>query len=383
MGHPLLLKFQKNKKAIMHKILIVEDTLAIREAVFDILIMEGYEVFQAKDGRIGFEIALKENPDLIISDILMPIMDGFEMFKQLQTSKKTSSIPLVFLSAKGEKKDIRNGMNLGAEDYLIKPINVTDLLNAVENKIKKKKIIDQKIINETNKLSKILQNQENELNSYAHLISHELKSSLRNVSDLLTWTQEDIKETNNFKDSKSKLELMGEKVERMELLLVQLEELKNITPISFKDQLINVQTIAMRVVDKIKKPPHITIILNNKLPWVFADENMMEKVFEILIQNAVDHIDKKNGLIEVGYKKTKKDDIFSVKDNGIGIEKKYHKKIFKIFEAIEPTISSGIGLSIVEKIISHYNGKIDVKSIPTIETTFYFNLPKETNNTNA
>ena len=383
MGHPLLLKFQKNKKAIMHKILIVEDTLAIREAVFDILIMEGYEVFQAKDGRIGFEIALKEIPDLIISDVLMPIMGGFEMFKQLQISKKTSSIPLVFLSAKGEKKDIRNGMNLGAEDYLIKPINVTDLLNAVENKIKKKKIIDQKIINETNKLSKILQNQENELNSYAHLISHELKSSLRNVSDLLTWTQEDIKETNNFKDSKSKLELMGEKVERMELLLVQLEELKNITPISFKDQLINVQTIAMRVVDKIKIPPHITIILNNKLPWVFADENMMEKVFEILIQNAVDHIDKKNGLIEVGYKKTKKDDIFSVKDNGIGIEKKYHKKIFKIFEAIEPTISSGIGLSIVEKIISHYNGKIDVKSIPTIETTFYFNIPKETNNTNA
>ena len=367
----------------MYKILIVEDTLAIREEVFDILLMEGYEVLQAKDGSIGFELALKETPDLIISDILMPEMSGFQMFKQLQTNKKTNSIPLIFLSAKGEKEDIRNGMNLGAEDYLTKPINVTDLLNAVENKIKKKKIVDQKIINNTNELSKILQNQENELNSYAHLISHELKSSLRNVSDLLTWTQEDIKETHNFKDSKSKLELMGEKVERMELLLVQLEELKNITPISFKDQLINVQTIAMRVVDKIKKPPHITIILNNKLPWVFADENMMEKVFEILIQNAVDHIDKKNGLIEVGYKKTKKDDIFSVKDNGIGIEKKYHKKIFKIFEAIESTISSGIGLSIVEKIISHYNGKIDVKSIPTIETTFYFNLPKETNNTNA
>ena len=379
MGHPLLLKFQKNKKAIMHKILIVEDTLAIREAVFDILIMEGYEVFQAKDGRIGFEIALKENPDLIISDILMPIMDGFEMFKQLQTSKKTSSIPLVFLSAKGEKKDIRNGMNLGAEDYLIKPINVTDLLNAVENKIKKKKIIDQKIINETNKLSKILQNQENEINSYAHLISHELKSSLRNVSDLLTWTQEDIKETNNFKDSKNNLELMGEKVERMELLLVQLEELNNITPASFKDQMINIQTVAMRVIEKIQKPPHITITINNKLPYLFADENRMEKVFEILIQNAIDYIDKKNGLIELGYEKTEKDDVFSIKDNGIGIEKKYHKKIFKIFAAMESTISSGIGLSIAEKIISHYNGKIDVSSIPNLETTFYFNIPINNN----
>ena len=367
----------------MYKILIVEDTLAIREEVFDILLMEGYEVLQAKDGKIGFEIALKESPDLIVSDILMPEMNGFEMFQQLQKNKKTNSIPLIFLSAKGEKEDIRTGMNLGAEDYLTKPINVTDLLNAVENKIKKRKVIDQKIINKTNELSKILENQENELNSYAHLISHELKSSLRNVSDLLTWTQEDIEETNNFKDSKSNLELMGEKVGRMELLLVKLEELKNITPASYKDKMVNIQMIATRVIDRIKKPPHITITITDELPSLFADEHMMEKVFENLIQNAVNHIDKKNGLIEIGYKKTEKDAIFSIKDNGVGIEKKYHKKIFKIFEAIESTISSGIGLSIVEKIISNYNGKVDVKSIPAIETTFYFNMPKITNNNNA
>mgnify|MGYP000872814315 FL=1 len=119
----------------MHKILIVEDTLSIREEVFDILTMEGYTVFQAKNGEIGFEMALKEKPDLIISDILMPEMNGFEMFEKLHKEKKTKSIPLIFLSAKGEKRDIRIGMNLGAEDYLRKPVNIDDLVSVIKNKI--------------------------------------------------------------------------------------------------------------------------------------------------------------------------------------------------------------------------------------------------------
>jgi len=120
------------------KVLIVEDTLAIREEIYDILVMEGYNVFQAENGKTGFEMALKKNPDLIISDILMPELNGFEMFDKLQKDSKTASIPLIFLSAKAEKEDIRTGMNLGAEDYLTKPIHVDDLVNAVKNKIKKK-----------------------------------------------------------------------------------------------------------------------------------------------------------------------------------------------------------------------------------------------------
>jgi two-component system sensor histidine kinase/response regulator len=376
---PLLLKSQKKQNS-MHKILIVEDTVAIREEIFDILVMENYTVFQAENGEIGFEVALKEGPDLIISDILMPDLNGIEMFKKLQTNKKTIGIPLIFLSAKGEKEDIRNGMNLGAEDYLTKPINVNDLLNAVESKIKKKIIVDQKIIDRTITLSAILQIQRDELDNYAHLISHELKSSLRNVSDLLAWSQEELKETNNLGDSTNTIQLMGEKVEKMELLLVKLEQYKNITNTTFKDTVISSNSIAKQVINEIHTPAHITIKIKNELPVLFADESMLKKIFEILIQNALDHIDKKSGFIELECKTTEKDHVFSVKDNGIGIHPKYHKKIFKMFQVIESNKSTGTGLSIVEKIISHYNGKIYVESIPNIETTFYFNLPKTKNN---
>jgi two-component system sensor histidine kinase/response regulator len=364
----------------MYKILIVEDTLAIREEIFDILIMENYTVFQAKNGKTGFEIALKEEPDLIISDILMPELNGIEMFKKLQTHKKTIGIPLIFLSAKGEKQDIRNGMNLGAEDYLTKPIKINDLLNAVKNKIEKKIIINQKFIDQTASLSTILEVQQNELDNYAHLISHELKSSLRNVSDLLAWSHEELKETNSLEDSRSKLQLMEEKIEKMELLLVKLEEYKNITNTTFKDTIISSKAIAKLVINEIHTPAHITIKIKNELPVLFTDESMLKKVFEILIQNALDHIDKEIGFIELECKTTEKDHVFSVKDNGIGIDPKYHKKIFKMFQVIESNKSTGTGLSIAEKIISHYNGIIYVESTPNIETTFYFNFPKTKNN---
>jgi len=360
----------------MYKILIVEDTLVIREEVFDILCMEGYTVFQAENGRIGYEMALKESPDLIISDILMPEFNGYEMFEKLQEEKKTMTIPLIFLSAKGKKEDIRTGMNLGAEDYLTKPINVNYLLDAVKNKIKKKLIIDQKIIDETAALSSTLQSQKQELDNYAHFISHELKSSLRNVSDLLVWTQEEFENTNNFEDFNSNIPLMGEKVEKMELLLVKIEEFLNITPASFKDNTINLNAIAKRVIHKIDNPTHIKIRINNELPTLSADENMFERVFEILIQNAVDHINKEKGLIELSCETTEKEYVFSIKDNGIGIDVKYHEKIFKMFEAVESTKSTGVGLSIVDKIISHYKGRVFVESSPNKGTIFYFNLPK-------
>jgi PAS domain S-box-containing protein len=131
----------------MYKILIVEDTRDIREEIYDILTLEGHTVFQAENGNIGYKIALKNVPNLIISDILMPELNGFEMFKKLKKNKKTENIPLIFLSAKGENKDIRSGMNAGAEDYLVKPINIDDLIKVVNNKLEKQQRIKKNLDN--------------------------------------------------------------------------------------------------------------------------------------------------------------------------------------------------------------------------------------------
>ena len=361
----------------MFKILIVEDTLTIREEIHDILVMEGYTVFEAENGSIGFEIALKKHPDLIISDILMPKLNGFEMYKKLQNNKTTKLIPLIFLSAKAEKSDIRAGMNLGAEDYLTKPIDVEDLLNTVKIKIDKKLLLAQETIDKTTTISAILQQQKKELDNYAQLISHELKTPLRNISDVLIWIREELAHPISSENSINSIELLEKKVERMEILLIKLEQYKNIRSSSFKKNKINLNTIAKKVIAKLQVPSHIKIEIKNKLPTLFADEIMLEKVFEILIQNALDHIDKEKGLILLACETTEEDYLFSIKDNGIGIKTKYHEKIFEMFQTIDSNNSTGIGLSIVKKIISYYNGEVKVESKTNKETIFYFSLPKK------
>lgn len=121
----------------MKKILLIEDNAEIRENTGEILSLANYRVISAENGKVGVEMAQKEKPDLIICDIMMPELDGYGVLHILSKKEETASIPFIFLTAKTEKTDIRKGMNLGADDYLTKPFDDTDLLNAVEARLRK------------------------------------------------------------------------------------------------------------------------------------------------------------------------------------------------------------------------------------------------------
>ena len=121
----------------MKTILLIEDNPDVRENTFEILELAGYKVASAPNGKIGVELAQKESPDLIICDIMMPELDGYGVLHILNMKPETAGIPFIFLTAKTEKNDIRKGMNLGADDYLTKPFDDTDLLNAIEARLRK------------------------------------------------------------------------------------------------------------------------------------------------------------------------------------------------------------------------------------------------------
>jgi len=121
----------------MKKILLIEDNEDIRENTAEILEMSNYRVFTAKDGKEGVEVALREIPDLIICDIMMPELDGYGVLHILQRNNDTRNTPFIFLTAKTERMDFRKGMELGADDYITKPFNGTELLNAAESRLKK------------------------------------------------------------------------------------------------------------------------------------------------------------------------------------------------------------------------------------------------------
>lgn len=121
----------------MKKILLIEDNPEVRENTSEIISLANYEVFAAENGKIGVELAQRERPDLIICDIMMPELDGYGVLHVLSKKPETASIPFIFLTAKTEKGDIRKGMNLGADDYLTKPFDDVELLNAIETRLKR------------------------------------------------------------------------------------------------------------------------------------------------------------------------------------------------------------------------------------------------------
>jgi CRP/FNR family transcriptional regulator, cyclic AMP receptor protein len=127
------------------KILIIEDNADIVDNISEILDLAGYETFKAVNGKQGVETAISKVPDLIICDIMMPVLDGYGVLHMLQKNEKLQNIPFIFLSAKNERIEVRKGMQLGADDYIGKPFDPTDLLNAVEVRLKKSEAIKKAI----------------------------------------------------------------------------------------------------------------------------------------------------------------------------------------------------------------------------------------------
>jgi CRP-like cAMP-binding protein/CheY-like chemotaxis protein len=125
----------------MKTILIIEDNIDVRENTAEILELANYNVLQAENGKIGVEIAQKMKPDLIICDIMMPVLDGYGVIHLLNKNQETASIPFIFLTAKSERLDFRKGMEMGADDYISKPFDDIELLNAIESRLKKAEIL--------------------------------------------------------------------------------------------------------------------------------------------------------------------------------------------------------------------------------------------------
>jgi CRP/FNR family transcriptional regulator, polysaccharide utilization system transcription regulator len=121
----------------MKKVLLIEDNDEVRENTAEILELANYNVVTAKNGKIGVELATDNHPDLIICDIMMPVLDGYGVLHLLSKNTETASIPFIFLTAKTERSDIRKGMEMGADDYVTKPFDDIELLNAVESRLKK------------------------------------------------------------------------------------------------------------------------------------------------------------------------------------------------------------------------------------------------------
>ncbi len=124
------------------QILVIEDQTVMRENLVTLLELEGFQVTGAENGRRGVELALVVPPDLILCDVMMHGLDGYGVLAQLRQHPTTQRVPFIFLTAKGERGDIRAGMNLGADDYLVKPVAQAELLGAIAARLERQRVLD-------------------------------------------------------------------------------------------------------------------------------------------------------------------------------------------------------------------------------------------------
>ena len=136
----------------MKKVLLIEDDTTLRENTAELLELENYKVIKASNGKDGLDFAKKELPDVIVCDIMMPKLDGYGVLEGLSKSERTKYIPFIFLSAKTERKDVRKGMNLGADDYITKPFEEEELLTAIESRLAKAAILKEQRSVHSNKI---------------------------------------------------------------------------------------------------------------------------------------------------------------------------------------------------------------------------------------
>ncbi|WP_333600846.1 PAS domain-containing protein [Flavobacterium sp.] len=224
-------------------------------------------------------------------------------------------------------------------------------------------------------LLKRLEIQNEQLNEYAHMVSHDLKSPLRSIHSLIAWIKEDGR---GFTEATSHyFELIEDKVEKMDNLIQGILTYSKVDSSKEFTEKIDLNEIVQNCIEIIHIPENVTVTIQNELPILNTDRFRMQQLFQNLISNAVNFIDKKEGFVEIAYEENANEYIFSIKDNGQGIDSKYQTKIFELFQSYsEDTKSTGIGLSIVKRIIANYNGDIWMESAVGIGTTFFIKLPK-------
>lgn len=225
-------------------------------------------------------------------------------------------------------------------------------------------------------LVKSLEESNKGLQEYAHVVSHDLKSPLRSVSALATWLYDDYKDQLD-ESGRYNLKMMQEKIEGMDKLIEGILKYSTVNKDNLDNTAVDINQVIREIKEIIYIPEHVSIKIANPLPTILADKTQIHQLFQNFISNAAVNIDKEVGVIEIASTQTNTHWEFSIKDNGVGIPKEYHERIFKIFESIgSKERSTGIGLSIVKKIIDLYEGKVSVESELGKGTTFTFSLKK-------
>ena len=377
---------EENKKPL---ILIVDDIPKNLQVLSNILNIEGYQISFASNGKQALSILETTIPDIILLDIMMPEMDGFEVCKLIKSNSFTQNIPIIFLTGKADTDDIVKGLKLGAVDYITKPFNSAELLSRIRTHIELK--FSRDAIVKYNE--RLLQAQEElrQLNAskdkFFSIIAHDLRGPFSGFLGLSELLAEEYKELEPVEISQI-AESMNKAAKRLFSFLENLLEWSRtqMGRMEYNPTKLDIFETAIRIIGLFTaNADEKGISLESKIEkntFVVADNNMLNTIVRNLVSNAL-KFTHSGGKITISADEISDNEIMiSVSDTGIGIKAEDIQKIFKIDSKFTTPGTSneqgtGLGLILCKELVAKNGGELFIESAVGKGTKFYFNLKKD------
>jgi two-component system sensor histidine kinase/response regulator len=370
--------------SVKSTILLVEDDLNLMQGIQDILELHDYEVVTANNGLEALTVMNQclTPPDLIVSDIMMPSMNGYQLFDEIRKNTRWAAIPFIFLTARGDKSDVRDGISRGVDDYMVKPFNAEDLLVVVDARLRRSKELKKLHTEEITDLKR----------GILTILNHEFRTPLTYIvayADMLNQDTESL----NYNEINTFLRSMNVGAERLRrlienfILLVELEmgEARNIYEWR-KKPLDNLQEIIEGAWDPVlnaaqKKGLSLQVEpLPNPPAHVVGDAHYLKIALTCLFDNSIKFTDAPDRLVTLSFANAEQGGLLiAIADQGRGIPEPERDAIFDVMYQIDRATledqGAGIGLPIVKRIMDLHGGDLSLQSEVGVGSCFTLYLP--------
>ncbi|CAK0752794.1 Multi-sensor signal transduction histidine kinase [Gammaproteobacteria bacterium] len=360
-----------------NKILIIDDSPSEIKVLATIL-SPSYELLFATNGADALELLINGKPDLILLDVVMPGMDGYQVCRSLKENPRTAEIPIIFVTVRSYDADETIGLELGADDYIHKPFAPAVIRARIRNLLARRNA-------ELALRAKTVQLERSnvELQDFAHIVSHDLKEPLRGIYTYVTLLAEDYSERLDS-EAKNYIERTQRLVEHLSFFIDRLLDYSRLGYAELDWTTLDLNELVDEITEVVApffREQQAELRRVGHLPIIRGNGVRVAEIFQNLLINAAKYNDKSEKWVEVGYREDTSGPIFWVRDNGVGIAAQHHDMVFRIFKRLYEKDQygggAGVGLTIVKKIVERHGGRIWIESTLGEGTTFYFTLNGE------
>jgi PAS domain S-box-containing protein len=333
---------------------VLDESIYVKDSIYeDVIRRKSFKIYSSQELRTNDKVDLKMNSRLSIPVIIDSKVKGIISSEHSKSNFFTENHVKAFHTI--------------ARLVAIQLKSITVMTDIISTNQENKSLVQELILSN------------DELKDFAYAVSHDLKSPLRSMNTLINWIEEEFIKLDN-PEGRENFEYLYKKLDRMDRLIDDLLMYSRVDRGKIDSEEVDLNEVYYDLIETINVPEHISVSLKSKLPTLTISRVRIKQVFQNLIGNAIKYCDKDQGFVSVSFTEDANQYVFYVRDNGKGIDSIYFKKIFQIFQTLEKSESStGIGLSIVKKIIDYYGGKIWVNSILEKGSVFCFSLSKNIN----